>query len=207
MAPLHVLHRILPLRPPAPAQYRLTARPRRPPACATPPPPAPYGSCMFVQKVLAVQAAGAVAAVVVNTDSDELMSMGTDQKGSQSDIPAVLVPGRTGVQLLSALGYGTTPAGVGPAGDGSARLRLYGTDQGASGDGSAHAQHAEQQQTQQGRQQQQQVELLMSQHAQVWLFNKVAASGGADPSAAFSRILAQLQAHFAQRTPPQAAAP
>lgn len=42
---------------------------------------------------------------------------------------------------------------------------------------------------------QQQVELVMSPQAQLWLFNKVAANSK-DPSAAFSKILGQIQAHF-----------
>lgn len=161
---------------------------------------------MFVEKVLAAQAAGALAAVVVNTDAGELMSMGTDQKGTQSDIPAVLVSGDTGAQLLQALREAAAPGGASSAG--SVRVRLHGPGrQARSGGGAAQPQHAAQQGQQQAQQGQQQVELLLSQRAQVWLFNKVAASGATDTSAAFARILAQLQAHFAQQQPPPAATP
>ncbi|KAL4439416.1 hypothetical protein ABPG77_008745 [Micractinium sp. CCAP 211/92] len=164
------------------------------------------GSCMFVNKVLAVQAAGAVAAVVVNTEAQGLMSMGTDHKGTQSSIPAVLVSGHTGAQLLRALEEPLGSESVGSEGAGSVHLRLHGPGQHAHAGGAARPQHATHE-AQQAQQAQQQVELLLSHRAQVWLFNKVASSGAADTNAAFARILEQLQAHFTKQPPLQAAAP
>lgn len=186
---------------------------------------------MFISKVLAAEAAGAVGVVVVNSAAAELVPMGTDPQGTQTLIPAVLVPGETGSQLLKALGQG----GGGSGGGQGVRLRLSFPD-GNAGPVAASAAAAAQQQQKHEKQAQraaqaaaqaqhrvhaqqaaaaggapaggdpaagggkpQQVELLMSAGAQVWLFNKVAAGNPADPSAAFQRILAQLQSHFVQQ--------
>ena len=58
---------------------------------------------MFVEKALRAQQAGAVGVVVLNTDASLLMPMGSDQQGSQTDAPAVLIAGDDGGALLKAL--------------------------------------------------------------------------------------------------------
>jgi shikimate 5-dehydrogenase len=154
---------------------------------------------MFVHKAAAAQAAGAVGVVVVNSEP-ALMAMGTDESGSQADIPAVLLPSRQGGVLLAAL-HGGGGGGGGGAGGSGVRLRLYAPREAAAaaerceaaaggglpggGGGEARAQ---------------QVQLLMSPQAQLWLFNRVAA-GGSDPGATFARLLSQVQHHF-QHHPP-----
>ena len=164
---------------------------------------------MFVDKALRAQQAGAVGVVVINTDTSHLMSMGSDQLGSQTDAPAVLIGLDDGGALLNALDA-AQEAGSG------VRVRLFAPPLHAAGSsaGSSSAQQQPQPRRQQQQQQQQQqhtqqkqpkapvqqAELLMSPHAQLWLFNKVAGTG-ADPSTAFEKILKQIQAHFAKKEP------
>ncbi len=208
---------------PQPPGLRPTSSPA-PPCC-----PRCLCSCMFVDKALALQVAGAVAMVVVNSEAGELMAMGTDAQGTQTAIPAVMLSGADGGMLLQELlgsggggssgsgkegsssssssggggGKGSSQdssSGVSSGTDGSSRirLRLYadalpgGPDSGEQqcGAGTAEADKA--------GPRRQQVELLMSQEAQTWLFKKVAETS-ADPSAAFALILQQIQEHFLQQ--------
>lgn len=188
---------------------------------------------MFVDKALALQAAGAVAMVVVNSEAGELMAMGTDAQGSQTAIPAVMLNGADGGTLLQELmgggsdgsggkggggggssskGGSAESSGNGGSGGGSSgapgsssrvRLRLFadalpggpgsGEEQQCGSEAAASAAAAEK-----SGPRRQQVELLMSQEAQMWLFKRVAESSS-DPSAAFARILQQIQEHFLQQ--------
>ncbi|KAL4855837.1 Alpha-mannosidase I [Chlorella vulgaris] len=88
------------------------------------------GGCLFIQKALAAQQAGAVAVVVVNTD-DQLMAMGTDEHGSQTDIPAVMLSAADGGALLAAL---VAPDAT-SNGNGSSSGSNSGTSSGSSGSG------------------------------------------------------------------------
>ena len=166
--------------------------------------------------------------VVVNSEAGELMAMGTDSQGTQTAIPAVMLSGADGGMLLQELlgsgGGGSSSSsgkegsrsssggggGKGTSQDSSSggssctagssriRLRLYadalpgGPDSGEQqcGAGTTAADKA--------GPRRQQVELLMSQEAQTWLFKKVAETS-ADPSAAFALILQQIQEHFLQQ--------
>lgn len=196
-----------------------------------PSPAAPAAcSCMFVEKALALQAAGAVVMVVVNSEAGELMAMGTDSQGSQTAIPAVMLSGADGGMLLQQLmgsgGIGTSSGGIGTSSSGKAggssgsissgdgdiatadssrvRLRLYadalpggpaGSEQQQCGAEAAASTAA----ADKSGPRRQQVELLMSQEAQLWLFKRVAETSS-DPSAAFALILQQIQEHFLQQT-------
>lgn len=180
---------------------------------------------MFVDKAVQLQAAGAVGMVVVNSDSSELMAMGTDAQGTQTAIPAVLLTGADGGVLLNALlsgGAGGSSGGSSEkssSSDGSSgntgsrvRLRLHVAPLGDGQEGAADGGECTASEPAGGEQcsgeasattapagvlgpQRQQIELLMSPAAQMWLFKRVA-DGSADPSAAFSGILQQIQEHF-----------
>lgn len=188
-----------------------------------PSPAAPAAcSCMFVEKALALQAAGAVAMVVVNSEAGELMAMGTDAQGSQTAIPAVMLSGADGGVLLQHLmgGGGSGNSSSGKAGGSSGgingsdgdnaiadssrvRLRLY-ADALPGGPASSEQQQcgveagASTAAADKSGPRRQQVELLMSQEAQLWLFKRVAETSS-DPSAAFALILQQIQEHFLQQ--------
>jgi hypothetical protein len=154
---------------------------------------------MFVEKALRAQQAGAMGVVVINTDTSHLMSMGSDQMSSQTNAPAVLIGADDGGALLKALDTAQEAGG-------GVRLRLFAPPlqaAGSSASGSSAQQQPHprrQQQQQQAKVPVQQAELLMSPHAQLWLFNKVAGTG-ADPSTAFEKILEQIQAYFAKQEP------
>lgn len=148
--------------------------------------------------------------VVVNTHPTELMGMGTDAQGTQSDIPAVLVNGADGQGLLQEL---LAPSSVDGTGGSALRLRLSaaagqaapgGAGTSATAGAGAGGQCGVEAQQQQAKRAQQ-VELLMSARAQHWLFHRLAADNR-NANAALKRVLAQLQAHFVAQAQQQDAA-
>ncbi|BAO75239.1 metalloprotease MEP2 [Winogradskyella sp. PG-2] len=74
------------------------------------------GSCEFGVKVLAVENAGAIAAIVVNNEPGDAIIMGAGAVGDSVTIPSIMLPQGTGEALITALinGEAITASLLGP---------------------------------------------------------------------------------------------